>query len=211
MHENNIENTNTTNLLQTSTEPTMQNGTTPISIPTQPRNHAHTKPQRNIIIAIAITLAIIITIIIFFILNNKYNKVKFYCMRNGLEIVEGKNQTDPKVEYIICQSKNNSNYFNTSHFDNKSTNSIVLVFNITEKPFTEFEEYKTIINGEMGSGTTLEESDEYLKIYATTTDATANYLIVNDNTCIQLMASDNNLAKTALIEMGYPDRNWPVK
>ena len=206
----------TTPTENTEAQPSQNQATTETSdLTTNSQEQKKPKSKKPLIVILIIVIIVVIGTVVAVLLltgdNNKTNasldSVKRYCEKNGLEIDEGTRQTNPKMDYIECESKDTSNNYGMLS-NNKSSNYIFISFGVAEKPILGYEDYvKTIKN----YGSILEESGNYLKAYSASIydDDMISYIIANDNTYIELIASDANKAKTALIEVGYPDDKWP--
>lgn len=198
-------------------------GSTPDSIDGSGKQKKHNKSIIAAIVTIVIVIIIVVVVVIIALsggnngagANVSMDTVKSYCEKNEMEIDTSTTETEPKMEYLICYSANEPNNDNSYHSSTYLTladsDYMTISFGVADKSLMEYQEFVAVRDQLMDSGVVLENSDNYLKIYIMMTSSTGAYLIISDNTYMQLMASDDVAARAALIEIGYPDRNWPTE
>ena len=158
-----------------------------------------------VIVILVVAAAIIIPM---FLLNKgiTVDTVRDYCQKNNMLISSQTISDDPKIEVLSC----------TSNFDIDA-----IGFMYSDVSLLENEDFKSEYLAYASMlGTTLEDSQNYKKyymedIYDTTyytgsddySYKKATYFIIDNNTAITIRGKKEAIEK-ALIDFGYPDRNW---
>lgn len=158
------------------------------------------------LVGVAVIVAIVVVLVL--MLNNNggvtMDKVRAYCSTHNMEISEGTTD-EPKGNYIGCN-------YNYSELQGAPAEDVMVVFAEYERPLAESENFAESYEFMKSTGVVLEETDALKKIYlgnGISGDGTGvAYYIIGEKSAMSLMASSNEVAKKALIEMGYPDRNW---
>lgn len=187
------------------------------------------KKRSNLIFIMISALILVATIVIVLILaiqpqsqNNNQNSnstsnnqnakivsiddVRSYCNRHSFPIIESSSET-LLTESLQCQSSNLSTQENDD--------ALVQVFSISYEDGDELLQDKITakIDSLLGSGgIELENTKDYQKYYAGTSSGmndVHSYLICNNDNCTLVMSTDDNTARQAVVEIGYPDRSWP--
>lgn len=159
------------------------------------------------IVAVAVISAVVIVVIVIILLSSggeraALKNVRKYCEEKQLQISEGTIDTEPKAQYISCQS---TNYYGGDSDDD----NMVINFSVYDKSAMEYEELVSIRDLMSELGETLKQSSDYAKIYLAS-DNNVEYFIFDGRTYIHLTARSDDTAKDALIAMGYSDSNWPI-
>lgn len=191
--------------------------------PSVPDSQEQKKPNGSwkiaAVLGAIIVAAVLVAISLVLLLNSKngvsvsLDSVRKYCEEKGLEIDtpefdSGDFEDDFKLGFISCQVKAaEENDFYNGVF---GADFMDISFGVAEKSLMDSQELKDMREQFEGSGTVLAEDENYFKFYIKGTDVIHAYLIVSGNTYMQLMAADNEVAKEALIAMGYPDSDWPT-
>ena len=122
-----------------------------------------------------------------------------FCERHNL-IYSESNESDIGTE-IVCSPaasdvENASLMIEYGLFDESKRNDILLLI-------------KSIFSGSV----MLEDTDNYTKLYSpgdvSSSILTYGYAIIDKDNCIIIAGDSEAAARNALLEMGYPDRNWP--
>ena len=160
-------------------------------------------PLVPIIIGVIVVIAAIVAVVILLLSGSKVSisKVRKYCEKNNYAIVQDTND-DPKAEYIQC----------TAASGNYSISSITytVLYDGLLKDNSDFSSVYTLAES---LSTKLEDTDEYKKFYLDASKyggTTSGYIIVEDKAYITITGDDDAM-RAALIEIGYPDRNWVTK
>ena len=169
------------------------------------------KSKWGIVIGCLVGVIVIVAVVLALVLGNgagggvSMEKVRAYCNSHNLEITEGTLEEEPKGNYIMCDASDNE-------LAGAPAEYITITFAEYEKPVAENEKFAETYEFMKSIGVVLEESDEYKKIYLGSVETGVGqgvtYLVIGDKTYASVMASSNEMAKEALIGMGYSDRNW---
>ena len=205
-----------------------QDKTTEGSSDSEVTSQGQKKPKNKSLLVAALVIIVIVVVstvvaVVLLTGNNNDNKVnasldsvKSYCKKNGLIVDEGVRETEPKLQYVRCQTKDSESDFDSTSSQNgygiisnqdvsSDSKYISIDFSIAEKPLMEYEQFAKEVK-EYDS--ILENSEKYVKAYMKDVDM-VSYMIISGNACMRLEAASNDLAKSTLIELGYPDENWP--
>ncbi len=178
-------------------EPTPMAASTPA--PSEPKKKSN---ALLIGIIIAVVLVAAAAVLLFVLLGNGGNggssvsieSVRNYCTKNGFMVEENSGTTELITKTIACSNKDDS---------------LVLMFGVAEEPILKNSTLAASKSILKQNRVVLEDSDDTLKMFASLLDfGSVNYYIISGNTSIQLIAPDEATARAALIEIGYPDRNW---
>ena len=179
------------------------------------RREKNGKTLKIVIISIvaAVLVAIIAIAVVFLVSNSGVNvsmdSVRNYCEKNKMEINTAVTDEEPKIEYLDCVDLGVIDESSFSLDSLSESDYMSIMFGVAGKPFMEYQDFVQARDLLVSSGVVLEESDNLTKIYSTLTEGFATYLIFSGNTYMQLTAASDDAARKALVEMGYPDRNWP--
>lgn len=123
-----------------------------------------------------------------------YGKTQSYCERNGMEIQISSDTEGPKNQYLICQGQGEVSDIYFARY---------------EESIAETTDFGALYSSVKDEGTILEENQGCYKLYFDNGEEGVNYRIIENNFYIDLTAANNEVARKALIELGYPDQNWP--
>ena len=156
------------------------------------------------IIASACTLGIIAIVVVVVLLMNRsgvsISSVRNFCNKNNLVVEEETNES-PKAEYISCASASKSGKIDSIVY--------TVLYEGSFDDYSEFSSIKSIVSSMM---TTLEDTDSYKKYYfdGSSYGSVSSYLIMEDKAYITATGNESAI-RAALIEIGYPDRNWATE
>lgn len=179
-------------------------------------NEEKTNKILKMVLAGLVGVAVVLVIILVVVLANKgggghvsFDSVKKYCESKGMEVTEDETTSgNMKGKYVACQTEiNYSALLNGETADDYMS----IAYAEFDRPVMEYGEFEEMKKELVSSGTVLKEDGSYLKLYAASgvTTGAASYLIIDGKTYMELMASSNDLAKEALVEMGYKNADWP--
>ena len=191
--------------------------------PSVPDSQEQKKPNGSwkivAILGAVIVATVLVAISLVLLLNSKngasvsLDSVRKYCEEKGLEINtpefdSGDSEEDFKLGFISCRSKavEESSYENGVF----GADFMDISFGVAEDSLMNSQRLKEVRKQVEKSGTILAEDENYFKFYMKGMDVLHAYIIVSGNTYMQFVATDNELAKEALIAMGYPDSDWPT-
>lgn len=199
-------------------EPTSNPGLGPV-LPMTPNNAplaspapaAEKKGKGKLFVIIGIVVVVILVAVVAAVLLMtqgksavSIEKIRDYCKKNDLSMVEAPEDQDSVVEGIVCSEK--IDYSSDLYTHNKDVYSIQYI--AFDKPVLEMEEFKDSMGDLLSLVDPLVDSGNYKKIYVQMGETEVEYLIIDKNTYISVIASNNDAAKKFLIDLGYPDDKW---
>ena len=164
-------------------------------------------PKKTKIIPIVVISAIIVialVVVLVFMLMPRSSKIgigniRNYCNNHNLTIKETDDSQYVNGTTLECSSTNVDSALMISYIHFKEPGDSQSISQITSMVVT------------YDDGLELENSNEYKKYYISYGRSGDGYCICNDNGCLALVATSDNDARRALLEIGYPDRNWPTE
>lgn len=179
---------------------------TPQPMPTtEPPQSSTPKRQKSLLIAIILIIIMAIAttaIILVFFLKNKeitVNTIIDYCQKHDMKI--STDSPDQEIETVYCYSEK---YPKSKIIFVRSDSAISESQSLNSTGM-----FTSIIN----HGVIMENTEEYKKYYLNLTDLSTDvdnvYLIIEKNSAIIVTGENESTIRQTLIDLGYPDRNWP--
>ncbi len=161
------------------------------------------KTKKLIIAVFSALVVIALAAILIIALLPKDNKislerVRSFCNNHNLTVTEADAETFGQggAAGLECKSSNNEDDSDLKISFVQYEDSDNVSLNISS----------IILNG----GTKLDDSDNYKKYYGGFGN-NIYYMICSDASCILVMSSNDNDARQAIVDLGYPNRNWPTE
>ena len=181
------------------------------------------QPKKNVLLLLIPVLVVVIVaavlITLFFVNQNgdknsgdnptptsdshpvSIDDVRNYCLDHDLTIEED-SDIALKANIIECNSK-------TTRISSDGAVESIRYLVLNDDSVRTFDAYYSFLwSGVNEGGIVLEDTDEFKKYYFSTIAETKAFLIVEDKAYI-FIYGDEDAIRTALIKIGYPDRNWP--
>ena len=158
-------------------------------------------------IVVAVVLVAVIAVVLMMTQGKStvsIEKIRDYCKKNDLSMVEAPEGQDSVIEGIVCSEK--IDYSSDLYTHNKDVYSIQYI--AFDKPVLEMEEFKDSMGDLLSLVDPLVDSGNYKKFYVQMGETEVEYLIIDKNAYISVTALNNDAAKKFLIDLGYPDDKW---
>ena len=186
---------------------------TPATAPVMPTNNGVPASEGNVTatpekkkgkiwaIILSISAAVIIGIVVVVVLlMNKggglsMDEVEKYCKNNNLETsIEHHNENGLSADYVVCKGG-----------EDDSFQIQYAVFDKVVADIDEFDQALTLLKAFGGS--VLVDSNDYVKIYFGGY-GTISYMVARGNTFVTISATNNEIVRKTLTDLGYPDDEW---